>query len=153
MSRSSLTVSFTHGTAVALCAAIFAGCTFQSAQPKVVAPTPALIQEFLTRSGLTIPHSAQPTDWYEERGMDDTLSLRLRVPVSDLEAFLSQPLLKGLKLSAFDPSITHGFQVFGPTPATYRAGQQRLPNARFVNVLIDDGDPQTANVYLMWGET
>lgn len=86
--------------------------------------------------------------------MDDGLWLQVRMPARDLQTFLDASPFRGAKLANNNPYAVHTFRAFLPTPPVrYRSGSQELPNARFLNMLIDESDTTDAVVYLMWHET
>jgi hypothetical protein len=86
--------------------------------------------------------------------MDDALWLQVRMPASELQAFLDASPFRSATLTTNDQYRVFEFQDFFPTPpARYRAGQQELPNARVLNMVIDESDTTNVVVYLMWHET
>ena len=117
-------------------------------------PTAAQLAEFTRNTSITLPASAQPVAWMEERGMDTALWLEVRMPAADVAQFLDSRPLQGVSWSRSDAYQLHQFrEFFSQPPARYRAGQQALPNGRVLNVLVDESDPTQATVCLMWQET
>ena len=85
--------------------------------------------------------------------MDDALWLQVKLPVEDLDAFLKASPFADSTLSRSDESRVHQFRhFFEVPPARYRAGQESLPNARVLNILIDESGPDVVVLYLMWHE-
>lgn len=129
------------------------GCN-QSHIPSIAPPTALQRAEFSRNTGLTLPASATAMGWHEERGLDDALWLQVKMPANDLPKFLESPPLRGIELSPNSPYFVSGFQMFVATPPThYRAGQQPLPNAKYLTVLIDESATSEVIIYLMWNET
>ena len=129
------------------------GCN-RSGTPIITTPTAAQVAEFVRNAGISLPPTAHPVGWVESRGMDDVLWLQVQMPAADIPAFLESSPFRGAKLATTDEYDLHHFQDFWKTPPQrYRSGQQRLPNARVLNIVIDDSDATNAVVYLMWHET
>lgn len=86
--------------------------------------------------------------------MDDALWLQVRMPAGDLQGFLDTSPFHAATLTTNDQYRVFQFQEFFETPPTqYRAGQQELPNARALNMVVDESDTTNVTVYLMWHET
>lgn len=86
--------------------------------------------------------------------MDDAMWLQVRMPAQDLKAFLDCSPFRSTTLTANNEYLVYQFRGFFTTPPTrYRAGQQGLPNARVLNILIDESDTTNVVAYLMWHET
>ena len=86
--------------------------------------------------------------------MDDALWLQVRLPASDLQTFLDASPFRSVTLATNDQYRLPDFQSFFATPPVrYRAGQQSLPNARVLNMVVDESDTTNVVVYLMWHET
>ena len=129
------------------------GCS-RSPAPVITLPTAAQIAELTTNASITLPPSAQPVAWREERGMEDALWLQVRLPASDLQTFLDRSPFRSVTLATNDQYCLTQFQSFFATPPVrYRAGQQSLPNSRVLNMLVDESDTTNVVVYLMWHET
>jgi len=129
------------------------GCSRTTA-PVITTPTVAQIAEFTTNASITLPSSAQPVGWCEERGMDDALWLQVRLPASDLQTFLDGSPFRSVTLATNDLYCLTQFRSFFATPPVrYRAGQQSLPNARVLNMVVDESETTNVVVYLMWHET
>ena len=137
----------------ALLLLILIGCS-RSKAPIVTKPTAPQIAEFVTNSSITLPPSAQAIGWYEERLNDAGLWLQVQMPVQDLQTFLDSSPFRGVVLETNDLIRLDDFRVFWTSPPLrYRAGQQSLPNGRFLDMLIDQNDSTNVMVYLMWFET
>lgn len=120
----------------------------------VTVPTPAQIGEFSRNASVSLPASAQPLGWHQNRGMDDGLWLQFRIPRADFQTFLDSSPFRSASLSTNDRYCINLFKMFwAAPPLRYRAGQQTLPNARVLNLLVDESDATNAVVYLMWHET
>jgi hypothetical protein len=130
------------------------GC-IRSTTPVITTPNANQIAEFATNAKITLPASAQPVGWREERGMDDALWLQVRMPRTELQSFLDGSPFRNTKLSTNDQSLVFKFRDFFPTPPLrYHCAERQLPNARFLNIIIiDETDTTNALVSLMWHET
>jgi hypothetical protein len=124
-------------------------------KPVVAKPTEIQIAEFASKAHIALTPSAHAIGWREERGeLDDAIWLHLTVPKGELDEFLSNSPFRGIQLQTKHQSPPSHFDDFFTAPPTqYRSGQQWLPNARLLNILIDESDPADAQVYLMWHET
>lgn len=86
--------------------------------------------------------------------MDDALWLQVKIPTADLQAFLDCSPFRSSTLTTNDQYRVYKFERFLPTPPTrYRGGEQELPNARYLNIIIDESNDTNVVVYLMWHET
>ena len=129
------------------------GCNRSNA-PVITTPTAAQISEFTRNASITLPASALPIGWRELRSMDDALWLQVRMPARDLQTFLDSSPFRTATLMTNDQYRVSQFQEFFTTPPVhYRAGQQELPNARVLNIVIDESDTTNVVIYLMWHET
>lgn len=86
--------------------------------------------------------------------MDDALWLQVRLPASDSQTFLDGSPFRGVTLTTNDQYCLAQFQsFFAAPPVRYRARRQSLPNARVLNMVLDESDTTNVVVYLMWHET
>ena len=122
--------------------------------PVITTPTVAQIAEFTRNASITLPASARPVGWREERGMDDALWLQVKLPASDLPSFLEASPFRGVELADHDEYSLHQFEPFFSAPPTrYRAASLTLAGARVLKMVIDESVATDAVVYLMWHET
>lgn len=129
------------------------GCS-RTSTPVIKTPTAAQVAEFTNNARITFPSSALPIGWREERGMDDALWLQVRMPAQDLPGFLDGSPFRSTNLTTNDQYGVFDFGDFLRTPPMrYRSGEQVLPNARVLKMLIDESDTTNVVVYLMWHET
>lgn len=148
-----MSTSFSSTILVCALATALLGCGGSSA-PVITTPTAMQVKEFTRNAGITLPASAQPVSWRELRGMDDALWLQVRMPATEVAAFLASSPFSTAKLATNDQSRLYNFQDFWQSPPQrHRSGQESLPNARVLNIVIDDSDATNAVVYLMWHET
>jgi hypothetical protein len=139
--------------ALSLLLAALTGCSRNSA-PVITIPTAAQISEFTRHASITLPASAQAIGWREERGTDDALWLQVRMPAQDWQRFLDSSPFRNATLATNDQYRVSEFkEFFAAPPARYRAGQQQLPNARVLNMVVDESDTTNVLVYLIWHET
>jgi hypothetical protein len=129
------------------------GCS-RSTVTIITTPTAAQLAEFTTNAKISLPPSAQPLGWREQRGMDAALWLQVRLPAADLQAFLDASPFRGAILTTNDMYRIFDFREFIPTPPTrYRCGEQQLPNAHYLKMVVDESDTTNAVVYFMWHDT
>jgi hypothetical protein len=122
-------------------------------QATVTKPTAAQLADFSTNAAISLPASAQPIGWSESRGMDNAFWLQVKMPTKDLQTFLENSPFKNAVLETNQYGI-YKFERLLPIPPTrYRRGEQELPNARFLNILLDESNDTNVVVYLMWHET
>jgi hypothetical protein len=146
-------VSIISNLAACMVALSLVGCG-GSNKLKITVPTPAQVSEFVANAKITLPAAAQATGYQELRSMDDALWLQIRMPVTDLQTFLDSSPFRQATLTTNDQYRVSQFSDFLPVPPVrYRAGQESLPNARVLNMVIDESDSTNVVVYLMWHET
>ena len=134
-------------------AGLLLGCSPPNAST-IEPPTASQLSEFVRNASISLPASAQPIGWREERGMDKALWLQVRMPARDFQRFLDSSPFHEKTLTANDPYQISQFREFLPKPpARYRAGQQSLPNGRVLNMVVDESDAANVVVCLMWHET
>lgn len=119
------------------------------------AATAEQVSHFGDRVGIAFPVAATPVAYMETRGMDDSLWLQMQMSTSDLQEFLATPPLDEVNLSDEKNEIVlHAFHQFWTSPPSrYRSAQIQLPNARVLNILIDETDSEKVIVYVQWHET
>jgi hypothetical protein len=122
---------------------------------KPARPTPAQIASFLQNARITLPASSSPLLYLEVSGGPDGVAwLSVNLPKADLQSFLQASPFRDAMLKPNDEYYLGDFSMLWQTqPTTHRSGQVRLPNAQVLNILIDETDPATATIYLMWHET
>lgn len=130
--------------------AISVGC---KRDPVISVPSPKQLAEFVRNAGITLPQSTQAIGWKESRGMDDALWLKIEMPTSDLASFLAtSPFRSGGLETNQTYHLYHFSDFWQAPPARYRVGQAALPNARTLNMVIDDTGSTNTAVYMMWFE-
>jgi hypothetical protein len=124
-------------------------------RPAFTKPTESQIAEFVSKARIGLPPSTQVIGWREERGgMDGFVWLHVTMAKQDVAGFLDNSPLRGVQLQTKHLSHASQFEPFFiAPPQQYRSGQAWLPNAQVLNILIDDSDTASAQVYLMWHET
>jgi hypothetical protein len=128
------------------------GCS-RNTSPEITPPTFAQIDEFATSARITLPASAQAVGWSRHHGRDKALWLQVRLPASDLRAFLESSPFQGKMLTNEKYWLTVFESFLVAPPVYYRGGRQSLPNGKFLNILVDESDSSNLVVYLMWFET
>ena len=120
-------------------------------------PTADQLAEFTQRTGIVFPPTAVPLLWWEERGMDDALLVKVALPAGALAAILAEAPFAGTKQSGpsdFPDATLHYFADWMPRrPDHFQFCEPDLPNARAMKCVFDFDDPQTTMLYLMWFET
>lgn len=107
------------------------------------------VERFSQRAALVLPASAKATEYRWFFARDGQEYLKLEMPVADLEEFLRKSGLEG-KLG--NTSHAGGFDsLFGEFlpahPVSFREGQKELPDEEWLNVLVDEDDPETVAIY------
>lgn len=87
------------------------GCS-RSTAPVITTPNATQIAEFTANAKITLPASAQPVGWREERGMDAALWLQLRMPKTELQSFLDGSPFRSATLNTNDQSLVFKFRDF-----------------------------------------
>ena len=113
------------------------------------------VECFAEKAKLVIPDSAVATDFRWVFSMDGMELLRLELPAADLPAFLAESGLDNAFIRTTDRAANKAiFQNFlTKNPVKFRAGQKQLGDGFFLDVLIDDDDETTKNIYLLWAGT
>ena len=89
-------------------------------------------------------------------GPDDGIFLKIEIDRKDLEPLIKHSPFAGLELLS-----DRRFVLKEPTLSwwdpdsvrNYRSAQARLPDARYLNILLDLDRDDGITVYLQWGET
>ena len=149
---------------------LFTACekTMKDALP----PTTAQLLEFSRVTGITFPTRVTPQlFWEDRRGMDDSVFLKVTLPVDACPAFIATPPFVGTTIAPLDnlPGTTRSdavirgmqfkiisgyFRDWMPhSPEKFRYCEPDLPNGQAMKCLFDFDDPKTVIAYLMWFET
>jgi hypothetical protein len=106
---------------------------------------------------VTFPSSTELINFQEDRAwLDDTVYLRIELPRADLDRFIADSPFSGreLRTDRRDVSADPSMRWLCPDRAmSYQSDQVRLPNAEYLNILIDLDDKDVLTIYLQWGET
>ena len=134
-------------------------------------PTPDQLQEFIQNTGINFPASSKQKLYWEQRGMDDALYLKVTIPTDAFTAFIASSPFSGAKLSSYDAVVeTKGSDAqikalqtkilcdyfrdwMSHPPKKVRYCEPELPNARCLKCLFVFDDPKEVTMYLMWFET
>ncbi len=120
-------------------------------------PTAAQLAEFAQHTGIVFPPAATPQLYFETRGMDDALFLKLTLPADAFPKFIAAAPFAGTKMEGpkdFPDATLHYFSDWMPRPPkNFQFCEPTLPNARYMKCVFDFDDPKTTTIYLMWFET
>ena len=120
-------------------------------------PTAAQLAEFSQHTGIVFPPEAVPLFYWEMRGMDDALHLKLTLPQDAFPKFISAAPFAGTKMTGPDDFSKATLQYFADwmphPPKNFQICDPNLPNARYMKCVFDFDDPKTTTIYLMWFET
>jgi len=115
------------------------------------------LKECSSKMHITFPKSTRALKIFKVTGgPDDEIFLKIEIDRKDLDSliknspFAGQELrsdrrfvLKEPNLSWWDPDSVRNF----------RSAQARLPDAEYLNILLDLGRDEVNTIYLQWGET
>jgi len=103
-----------------------------------------------------IPTSAEGLNYLLNKGMDDTIYLKLRLPREDLDIFINKSPFKdvALRTDRRYPYWELDKEWWDlDKPILFQSGEALLPKAKYLNILIDLDDPKIVIIYLCWLET
>ena len=93
----------------------------------------------------------------EDRGgIDRAIYLKVEFAAKELKEFINKSPFAASNLSTRDRSVSDLKEVSWWKPEsvkTFQSGQERLPDAKVLNVLIDLGKGDKTIVFLMWFST
>ena len=161
MGRETLTtkyfLAFSLGLAVVsalTCAGRSYSGTLQSRDDSVSAED---LKECSSKMHITFPKSTRALNIYKVTGgPDDQIFLKIEIDRKDLNSLIKNSpfagqelrsdrrfMLKERTLSWFDPDSARN----------YKSAQARLPDAKYLNILVDLDRDEGTTIYLQWGET
>ena len=136
---------------------LLSACTKAPTMKEAKPPTAAQLTEFAQHTGIVFPPSAVPQLYWEIRGMDDALFLKLTLPKDAFPKFIAAAPFAGTKMTIpkdFPNATLRYFNDWMPRPPqNFQICDPSLPNARYLRCIFDFDDPQTTTIYLMWFET
>jgi hypothetical protein len=113
------------------------------------------LTELSSKIGLTFPPGTQVLGVRELRGQDDAILLKVKLGKDQWGSFLASSPFK-------DKIFSEGKRyLLGPNddwwnpkqPETLPTAQAALPNAKILNLGVDQKDSTEVIVYVMWHET
>ncbi len=115
------------------------------------APDSATVLQHLTNDvGLCIPHDATIRECVTEQGMDGcAYFIILELNDDGATSFLASTTLLGAEWRD-DHRFVKPPRARGHEGGSYKSTQVRLPDARYLNVLIEDDDTGVVVVHLEW---
>jgi hypothetical protein len=157
-------VSFALSAAIlSLLLPIFSMSNSASSSSDPVPPaqvTVGQLRDFEAKARLRLPHAVQIKFYREESGGPDAMiQFKLGMKNSDLAELLAQPTLQKVKWHPVEAenSFTNDYEGWPEwSPSKVRKGRRAqvdLPNAKYLNILIDDTSANEKGVYFMWFET
>lgn len=153
----------TRRFAASLVAAVALGCT--SASGPTVSPHVSAVQQASAAAsmGLSFPPDTKFLLYHrasEEPGLvpgpDDAVHLKIELPAALAAEFLSVGPFSDARWDATATSITDvpGWRAWKPSAVKkFRSSQIAFPMGEALEVLVDEDDPDTTIVYLLWFET
>jgi hypothetical protein len=128
-----------------------------SPQSRTDAVTKEDLKECSSKMNTTFPESTRPLNIYKVTGwLDDSIYLKIEIDRKDLDALIKNSpfadielrgdrkyVLKERTLSWWDPEGV----------IKYKSAQAGLPDAKYLNILLDLDRSETVTVYLQWNET
>ena len=139
------------------CLLVISGC-FGAAAPTVAPNVTHQQQATAARAmGLTFPPGTKFFFYLRESGgPDDAIFLKVELPAAAMPGFLASPTFTGSEWSQDSRSVSDvaDWSAWRPSKAVkFRSGQVSLPNAEYLNVLIDDDRQDAEVIYLQWFQT
>ena len=139
------------------CLMMICGC-FGGTAPTVAPHVTPQQQATAARAmGLTFPPATKFLFYLRESGGPDVaILLKVEVPTAAMPGFLASPAFAGTAWSQDDRSVSDvsDWPAWRPSKAVkFRSDQLSLPNAEYLNVLIDDDRPETKVIFLQWFQT
>jgi hypothetical protein len=112
----------------------------------------AQIKRFSRDARIKLPASAKPLLYCEAADeAKQSAWLSFALPTEAVEPFLNASPFYGVALRSNDKYYTGDFSVLWESPPPqHRTGQRKLVNSQILHLLIDDGNPTTATIYLLW---
>ena len=89
-------------------------------------------------------------------GLDDGISLKIEIDPKDLDSLIKHSPFAGLELRSDRRFVLKEPTLSWWDPDTvrnYRSAQAGLPDAKYLNILLDLDRDDGITVYLQWGET
>ena len=105
---------------------------------------------------LVFPTGTKALGYKEEPGLDRSIYLKLQIPRNELSTFLNASPFARIQLDRDIKAIDHGIDEDWWRPDSvkhFMSGQALLPDAKFVDVLVDLDAKETVILYLEWHET
>lgn len=120
-------------------------------------PSASQLQDCVTKMRLVLPSDVRVLGWKKMAGMDDIVFLKISIKPTDVPSFLSSSPFANVPLSRSQQYLHDddaGEEWWKPSGSQrYRSGQVTLPAAEVLSILLDESDPDSQVVYLMWHET
>lgn len=134
-----------------------ASCRHPATISEFTEVTPAQLRDCAEKMQITFPSGTRSVGMCKQEGwQDDTIWLKVQIPKKDLLALLeSSPFAKEM-LSNERRYITSPGKIAwwkAEAVTNFKSGQANLPEAKYVNILIDLDDEEIIAIYLMWQET
>lgn len=118
------------------------------------------LAEFGKKMYIDFPPSTRLISYRWLHGLDESIYLEVQISVEELKDFLLKSPFADVKFRTNEknrrpllrPLPERGWER-EPVPENWRSVQVRLPNAEYINILIDMDDPSIITIYLHWGTT
>jgi hypothetical protein len=132
------------------------GCFSHSTQSTVVI-TEEQLRACEKKMHVSFPASSQPLGIQEVTGwLDDQLYLKLQIPRQDLESFLRSSPFAGKELRSDRSEMFDDKNLSWWKPESvknFKPAQAALPDAKYLNILVDLDSNDRIIIYLAWFET
>jgi len=148
-------LAFSLGLAVvsALTCRSYSG-TLQSRDDSVSAED---LKECSSKMHITFPKSTRALNIYKVTGgPDDGIFLKIEIDRKDLDFLIKNSPFAGQELRSDRRSMlkVRTLSWFDPDSVrNYKSAQAPLPDAEYLNILVDLDRDESTTIYLQWGET
>jgi len=108
---------------------------------------------------ISFPSSARLLDYKHIHGMDNVILLKIEILREDIRELINSSLFSDKVLRGPEDNPIPQISIIGPhwwkvkSVKKWKSGQVRLPDAKYLNILIDLDRQDKTNVYLEWFET
>ncbi len=115
------------------------------------------LKECSSKMHITFPQSTRALDIFKvSGGPDDGIFLKVEIDRKDLDSLIKHSPFTGVELRS-----DRRYVLKEPTLSwwdsdsvrNYRSAQARLPDAEYLNILLDLDRDERITIYLQWGET
>jgi len=108
---------------------------------------------------ISFPSSARLLNYKHQRGMDDVILLKIEIPRDDIKKLIEGSLFSNKVLRCPEDNPIPHISITGPqwwkvkSVKKWESGQVKLPDTKYLNILLDLDRQDKIIVYLEWFET